>query len=152
MNHSNFNFYDAFDFNNGTLVFAFQVATAVVAEEESNNQRRRIGYLGSILGHNIVNHNRKEGELMLYNDYIAENPKFTKTQFQRRFRMSRRFFLRIANAMEAHNPYFKQRTDAFGVLCLSCLQKVTAAHRILAYGIPADLTDEYLRIGETTAI
>ena len=25
-------------------------------------------------------------------------------------------------------------------------------HRILAYGIPADLTDEYLRIGETTAI
>jgi hypothetical protein len=54
--------------------------------------------------------------------------------------------------VEAHNPYFKQRTDALCVLGLSCLQKVTAAHRILAYGIPADLTDEYLRIGETTAI
>jgi hypothetical protein len=54
--------------------------------------------------------------------------------------------------VEAHNPYFKQRTDALGVLGLSCLQKVTAAHRILVYGIPADLTDEYLRIGETTAI
>ena len=46
--------------------------------------------------------------------------------------------------MEAHNLYFKQRIDALGVLSLSCLQKVTAAHRILAYGIPADLTDEYL--------
>ena len=131
MNHSNFNFYDAFDFDDDTLVFAFQVATVVVAEEESNNQRRRTGYRGSILGHNIVNRNRKECELMLYNDYFAENPKFAKTQFQRRFRMSRRLFLRIANAVQAHNPYFKQKTDALGVLGLSCLQKVTAAHKIL---------------------
>jgi hypothetical protein len=66
--------------------------------------------------------------------------------------MSRRFFLRITNIIEAHNLYFKQRTDALGVLGLSCLQKVTAVHRILAYGIPTDLTDEYLRIVETTAI
>ena len=43
-------------------MFAFQVATVVVAEEESNNQGRRTGCRGSILGHNIVNRNRKEGE------------------------------------------------------------------------------------------
>jgi hypothetical protein len=152
MNHSNFYFYDAFDFDDDTHVFAFQVATAAVAEEESNSQGRRTRYRGSILGHNIVNRNRKEGELRLYNDYFAENPKFTETQFQRRFRMSRCLFLRIANAVEAHNPYFKQRTDALGVLGLSCLQKVSATHRILAYGIPADLTNEYLQIGESTAI
>jgi len=145
MNHSNFNFYDSFDFDDDTLVFAFQVAIVVVAEEESNNQGRRTRYRGSILGHNIVNRNRKEGELRLYNDYFAENPKFTETQFRRRFRMSRRLFLRIANAVEAHNSYFKQRTDALGVLGLSCLQKVTAAHRILAYGIPTDLTDKYFQ-------
>jgi len=114
-------------------VFAFQVATAVVTKEESNNQGRRTGYRGSILGHNVVNRNRKEGELRLYNDYFAENPKFTESQFQRRFSMSRRLFLRIANAVEAHNPYFKQRTDVFHVLSLSCLQKVTAAHRILFF-------------------
>ncbi|XP_024438648.2 uncharacterized protein LOC7484342 [Populus trichocarpa] len=60
MNHSNFNFYDAFDFDDNTPVLAFQVAAAVVAEEESNNQGRRIGYRGSIRGHNIVNRNRKE--------------------------------------------------------------------------------------------
>ena len=41
MNHSNFNFYDAFDFDDGTPAFAFQVAAAVVAEEESNNQGQR---------------------------------------------------------------------------------------------------------------
>jgi hypothetical protein len=48
MNHSNFNCYDAFDFDDDTPVFAFQVAAVVVAEEELNNQGRRIGYRGSI--------------------------------------------------------------------------------------------------------
>jgi hypothetical protein len=79
MNHSNFNFYDAFDFDDDTPVFAFQVATVVVAEEESNNQGRRTGHRGSIPGHNIVNRNRKEGKLRLHNDYFAENPKFTES-------------------------------------------------------------------------
>jgi hypothetical protein len=92
MNHSNFNFYDAFNFDDDTSMFAFQVGTVVVAEEESNNQGQRTGYRGSILGYNIVNRNRKEGELRLYNDYFAENPKFTESQFRRRFRMSRRLF------------------------------------------------------------
>jgi len=99
MNHSNFNFYDAFDFDDDTPVFAF-----------------------------------------------------SETQFQRRFKMSCCLFLRIANIVEAHNPYFKQRIDALSILGLFCLQKVTATHIILAYGIPTDLTDEYLQIGESTAI
>jgi hypothetical protein len=54
--------------------------------------------------------------------------------------------------VEVHNPYFKQRTDALGVLCLSYLQNVIAVHRILSYGIHAYLTDEYLRIGKTITI
>ena len=107
MSHSNFNFYDAFNFDDDTFVFAFQVGTVVVAEEESNNQGRRTGYRGSILCHNIVNHNRNESELRLYNDYFAENPKFTKTQFRRRFMMNHRLFFQITNAMEANNLYFK---------------------------------------------
>jgi hypothetical protein len=78
MNHSNFNFYDAFDFDDDILMFAFQVATAVVAEKELNNQGWRTEYHGSILSNNIVNHNRKECELRLYNDYFA---KFTESQF-----------------------------------------------------------------------
>jgi hypothetical protein len=109
MNHSNFNFYDAFDFDDDTHVFAFQVVIVVVAEEESNNQGRRTGYRGSILGHNIVNCNRKEGELRLYNDYFAENSKFTESQFRRRFRMSRRLFLRITNTVEAHKSIFQTK-------------------------------------------
>jgi len=107
MNHSNFNFYDAFDFDDDTPIFAFQVATVVVIEEELNNQGRRTKYHSPILYHNIVNYKRKEGELRLYNDYFAENLKFTESQFRRRFRMSHHLFFRIINTVEAHNPYFK---------------------------------------------
>ena len=102
MNDFNFNFYDAFDFDDDTPMFVFQVATVVVAEKESSNQGWRMECRGSILGHNIVNCNRKEGELRIYNDYFAENPKFTENQFQKRFRMSRCLFLWIVNVVEAH--------------------------------------------------
>ncbi|XP_042436841.1 uncharacterized protein LOC122022790 [Zingiber officinale] len=54
--------------------------------------------------------------------------------------------------VENHEPYFVQRRNAAKMFGLSSLQKVTAALRILAYGVGADLIDEYIRIGETTAI
>ncbi|KAF5451689.1 hypothetical protein F2P56_026775 [Juglans regia] len=65
--------------------------------------------------------------------------------------MSRDLFLRIHSAVEAYDNYFVQKRDASGRLGLSSLQKMTVAIRMLAYGVTADLMDEYLRIGETTA-
>ena len=66
--------------------------------------------------------------------------------------MSRPLFLQIVNEVEQYDPYFIQRTDAVKVLGLSSLQKITTAYRILAYGTPAGSVDEYIRIGESTAI
>jgi hypothetical protein len=54
--------------------------------------------------------------------------------------------------VEVHESYFVQRRDNAGRLGLSSLQKITAALRMLAYGITSDLVDEYLKIGETTAM
>ena len=42
--------------------------------------------------------------------------------------------------------------DAIGRGGLSPLQKCATALRMLSYGGPADYVDEYIRIGETTAI
>ena len=56
------------------------------------------------------------------------------------------------DAVETHDNYFVQNRDVTGVLGLSCFQKVTAALRMLTYGISADATDEYIRIGESTAL
>ncbi|XP_038713394.1 uncharacterized protein LOC120007265 [Tripterygium wilfordii] len=60
--------------------------------------------------------------------------------------------LRIQAAVEAHDPYFREKRNAAGKLGLSSLQKITASLRMLAYGVTADFMDEYVRIGESTAI
>ncbi|KAK2651450.1 hypothetical protein Ddye_011306 [Dipteronia dyeriana] len=49
--------------------------------------------------------------------------------------------------------YFTENPrDSVGRLGLSALQKITAVFRMLAYGCPADATDEYIKIGESTII
>ncbi|XP_073353628.1 uncharacterized protein [Aegilops tauschii subsp. strangulata] len=57
--------------------------------------------------------------------------------------MARHVFNRIREEVVAHDPYFECKTDALGKLGFSSYQKCTAAIRMLAYGIPSDLVDEY---------
>jgi hypothetical protein len=66
--------------------------------------------------------------------------------------MSKKLFLRIMNKVEEHDDYFVRKRNAAGVLGLSSFQKITAAMRMLTYGVAADATDEYVRIGESTAL
>ncbi|RWR87994.1 putative nuclease HARBI1 [Cinnamomum micranthum f. kanehirae] len=54
--------------------------------------------------------------------------------------------------LEAHDPYFQQKRNCASSLGLSALQKVTAAVRKLAYGVMADVVDDYVRIAENTSI
>ncbi|XP_035546240.1 uncharacterized protein LOC118348504 [Juglans regia] len=70
---------------------------------------------------------------------------------RRRNSQPRMFIRRNPLEVEAHDDYFVQKRDASGRLGLSSLQKITAAIRMLAYGVTADLMDEYVRIGESTA-
>ncbi|KAL5745466.1 hypothetical protein ACOSP7_026612 [Xanthoceras sorbifolium] len=94
---------------------------------------------GSIPGHNVIHRGREEAAHNLWADYFVENPRYNELMFRRRFRMGRSLFLRIANEVECR-------------LGLSSLQKITSVFRMLAYGVPADSTDEYIKIGESTAI
>ncbi|KAF8406073.1 hypothetical protein HHK36_008153 [Tetracentron sinense] len=54
--------------------------------------------------------------------------------------------------VEAHNANFVQKANTLGMLGIPSLQKITAAMRMLAYGVTADYVDEYKRIGESTTI
>ena len=65
--------------------------------------------------------------------------------------MRRPLFLRLVEAAQGVDPYFVQKPNAAGNMGLTALQKVVAAIRILAYGVPADAVDECVRIGESTA-
>ncbi|XP_066338381.1 uncharacterized protein [Miscanthus floridulus] len=95
---------------------------------------------------------REEAHQKLVNDYFSENPLYPYNIFRRRFRMSRPLFQRIVDALGQWSDYFTQRVDAVNRQGLSPLQKCTAAIRQLATGSCADELDEYLKIGETTAM
>ncbi|XP_030936472.1 uncharacterized protein LOC115961676 [Quercus lobata] len=100
----------------------------------------------SIQRNHLVGHER------LFLDYFAPTPIYPPALFCRRFRMKRSLFLRIQSQVEAHDSYFVQKRNSANKLGLSSLQKITAALRMLVYGVSSDLIDEYVRIGETTAL
>ncbi|CDP06307.1 unnamed protein product [Coffea canephora] len=95
---------------------------------------------------------RGVGHVRLFNDYFVDNPVYPSHIFRRQFRMRRELFLRIVESITNHSKFFRMRIDAAGKKGLSPLQKITSAIRQLAYGAPADQLDEYIRMGETTAI
>ncbi|KAI5409306.1 hypothetical protein KIW84_054930 [Lathyrus oleraceus] len=121
-------------------------------EEEQLQNERRSGSSSRPKRRTTVDRGREERHNRLFNDYFSENPVYTDVQFRRRFRMHRHVFLRIVDALGNHDEYFQMRVDATGKMGLSPLQKCTSAIRMLAYGSPADLVDEYVRIGESTSI
>ncbi|KAL0771876.1 putative nuclease HARBI1 [Brassica napus] len=99
-----------------------------------------------------IERNREEGHIRLWNDYFSEEPTFPRYLFRRRFRMNKDLFMRIVYRLSEEFRFFQQRRDATGRDGLSPLQKCTAAIRLLAYGSAADSVDEYLRLGESTAL
>ncbi|KAL1209355.1 Protein ALP1-like [Cardamine amara subsp. amara] len=66
--------------------------------------------------------------------------------------MNKPLFMHIVDRLSNEIQFFQQRRDATKRFGLSGLQKCTAAIRMMAYGCAADAVDEYLRLGETTAI
>ena len=66
--------------------------------------------------------------------------------------MRRSLFVKIVNDCEAASYYFKRCRSAAGIMGFSAYQNISAAMRVLTYGIPADYTDEYLRIGQDTTM
>ncbi|XP_071678394.1 uncharacterized protein [Lolium perenne] len=109
------------------------------------NRRR-----GSVIGRNHIQRNRLLDHEQLMEDCFAELPTYPPHLFCRRYRMRRSLFVKIAKACEANSNYFKQRRNVAGVMGFSPFQKISTAMRVIVYGIPADYTDEYLRIGEDT--
>ena len=99
-----------------------------------------------------VKRNIASGHDNIMRDYLGPRPIYGEGIFRRRFRMPRCLFLQIVDAIGAADPLMRQRVDATKKPDLTCLQKCTAAIRLLAYGMSADSLDEYVRIGESTAL
>ena len=54
--------------------------------------------------------------------------------------------------MVGYNDYFECKEDAVGKIGFSSYKKCTVAIRMLAYGVPGDLIDEYVRMSESTCL
>ncbi|XP_048622932.1 putative nuclease HARBI1 [Brassica napus] len=113
-----------------------------IVESHHNNPVRRL----------YIERDRETGHERLWNDYFCENSTFPPNLFRRRFRMNKDLFMHIVHRLSEDVPFFRQSRDATGRPGLSPLQKCTAAIRLLAYGSAADAVDEYLRLGESTAL
>jgi hypothetical protein len=94
---------------------------------------------------------RMEGYCILYANYFADNPLHGEAFFRRRFRMSRKLFLKIVYALRDYDSYFRCKLDCTGMAEFSALQICTVAMRMLAYGAHGDSTDDYLRMADSTA-
>ncbi|XP_008671323.1 protein ALP1-like [Zea mays] len=114
--------------------------------EARRHHRRR-----SRLPRRVIHRDYFAGENLIHHHYFGPNPVYPPHVFRRRFRMSRPLFLRILQGLQQQDSYFTQRVDATGMPGLGPLQKVCAAMRVLAYGLPSDAVDEYIQIGESTA-
>ncbi|XP_024006867.1 uncharacterized protein LOC112083387 [Eutrema salsugineum] len=127
---------------NNNLIIQYLLNQQSNNETHDNSVRRRA----------FIHRDRESAHERLFNDYFSETPLYNDAMYRRRSRMSRSLFLRIINAVESHDNYFTQRRDTTGRLGLSPLKRGRAVFRMLAYGLPADATDEYVKIGESTAI
>ncbi|CAL8118706.1 unnamed protein product [Prunus armeniaca] len=107
---------------------------------------------GSVADCEYKNRKREKHHKSLIEDYFCERPLYLPVDFRRRIRMRRELFYRILNDVVAHKPYFTQKIYAYGQQSLSPKQKLIVVFRMLAYGCSADSTNEYCRLGESTAL
>ncbi|XP_024014636.1 uncharacterized protein LOC112088521 [Eutrema salsugineum] len=98
-----------------------------------------------------IEREREIGHMNLWNDYFSEDCTYPPHIFRRRFRMKKPLFMYIVDRL-SQVPFFRKKRDAAGRFGLSALQKCTSAIRIMAYGSASDAVDEYLRLGESTAL
>ncbi|XP_026399845.1 uncharacterized protein LOC113295737 [Papaver somniferum] len=108
---------------------------------------------GSVLVRRYIERDRNVHHNLIIKDYFSRGEsKYPPSYFRRRYRMDIDLFKRILRGIHYHDDYFTQRVDAAKKYGLSPLQKMMASVKMLAYGCPADSVDEYIQIGESTAI
>ena len=104
------------------------------------------------MGRQKIWRDRIDAHNRLMRHYFADNPVYPESYYRRRFRRNTELFRRIVEKLASHDRFFQQMRNAAGELGHNTFQKVTDALRMLAYGIPADLVDDHLAMGESQAI
>ena len=107
---------------------------------------------GSTMEQVYCHRDREGGDTRLFYDYFTDKLVYNDQLFRHKYKMRRYLFLRLIDGVSQFDPWFLQTPDAMGKLGLSTLQKCTTAIQMLAYGVPIDACDEYIRLGESTVL
>ncbi|KAH9111989.1 hypothetical protein LEN26_013342 [Aphanomyces euteiches] len=131
-------------------VDALQTIMPLILPRLSKTKRR-----GSLPGR-AANKNRRPdlGQESLQRDYLGLCHVYSDNDFRRRFRVPKAIlvFYRLCDDLVEADSLLKRRKDATGKCGTTTQQKITAALRILGYGVSADAVDEYCRLAESTAM
>jgi hypothetical protein len=100
----------------------------------------------------MICHKRQRDHIQLCEDYFNEDCTYIEVQYQRSFQMSKDVFLRILDAVQGKDVYFKQKTDAARIPGFSALQKISIAILQLGYGVLADALGEFFQKAESTSL
>ena len=133
-------------------VAMLQMVMASSYQQMQMQHNQQGGYVGSVSCRAFILRDSVAANERIHSDYFSEDPLFNDKIFRQRFRMVKPLSERILTQLQQHDDYFVQKPDAVGAAGLSGIQKMTAALRMLAYGMPADSVDEYVKIEKSTAI
>ncbi|XP_022013817.1 uncharacterized protein LOC110913285 [Helianthus annuus] len=117
-----------------------------ITQEAINYLREEAQFSTSRTRQPALERDRLGAHECLVQDYFCENPLYDDGQFKRRFRMSRRIFIKISNDLAGEFPFFIQRESASHKVGFSGIQKCITTIRQLAYDTESDAWDEYLRM------
>lgn len=134
-------------FDDQLLIFTLGL---LESSEEDENKLQHGGYRVERAPN--INRHRQQFAQQLHNDYFRDTPTYSDAILLRSFRITRKIFDEVVNALTAHGAFFKQKRDCINLEGLSERQKCTTTLRILAYGSDADSVDAYVSIDESTAL
>lgn len=122
-------------------------STAAVSASTSTAPVRARCFVGRIAG----SRNIERGTSTWEEDYLGVNPKYSRHQFRRRFRVPMSLFLRIHDdLLSAFPDRFGQRMSASGKIGHSSKMKILVALRRLGTGRSLDDLDDSCRMGAET--
>jgi hypothetical protein len=122
-----------------------QVEETTVATSSSSTRwlKRRRSY---------INHDCEASHFRLWHDYFDDDYLYPPSYFHRRYHMRMTLFLSIMYKLSETSSYFSERNDAIDCVAFTVLQKCIAVVRELAYGMAADMIDEYPKLGKSTVL
>nr|GEW02336.1 putative nuclease HARBI1 [Tanacetum cinerariifolium] len=99
----------------------------------------------------VVTKYKSAAEIVNIAAYFNDNPMFSASLFEDRYRMSRSLFTGIVEEVTLHCAFFREKEDCTGKMGISPLIKFTSAIHQLAYGTVSDALDVYLQMGYATS-